>query len=95
MKTIIVEDEINNLNLLSHFLKKYCPEVELIASCQTKDVGVKLINQLKPDLVFLDVVLEENTAFELLEEIENKELNVIFVTAFDEYALKAFRTHVK
>jgi two-component system LytT family response regulator len=93
MKTIIVEDEINNLNLLSHFLKKYCPEVELIASCQTKDVGVKLINQLKPDLVFLDVVLEENTAFELLEEIENKELNVIFVTAFDEYALKAFRTH--
>jgi hypothetical protein len=40
MKTIVIEDELNNLNLLSHFLKKYCPEVDLIASCQTKDEGV-------------------------------------------------------
>jgi two-component system LytT family response regulator len=93
MKTIVVEDELNNLNLLSHFLKKYCPEVDLVASCQTKDEGVELFNQLNPDLLFLDIVLEENTAFELLEEIEHKDVNVIFVTAFDEYALKAFRYH--
>lgn len=93
MKTIVVEDELNNLNLLSHFLKKYCPEVDLVASCQTKDEGVELVNQLNPDLLFLDIVLEENTAFELLEEIEHKDVNVIFVTAFDEYALKAFRYH--
>jgi two-component system LytT family response regulator len=91
MKTIVIEDELNNLNLLSHFLKKYCPEVDLIASCQTKDEGVKLVNQLNPDLLFLDIVLEENTAFQLLEEIEHKEVKVIFITAFDQYALKAFR----
>ena len=71
MKTIVIEDELNNLNLLSHFLKKYCPEVDLIASCQTKDEGVKLVNQLNPDLLFLDIVLEENTAFQLLEEIRS------------------------
>ena len=91
MNTIVVEDELNNLNLLSHFLKKYCPEVNLIASCQTKDEGAALVNQLNPDLLFLDIVLEENTAFELLEEIEHKEVKVIFITAFDQYALKAFR----
>lgn len=85
MKTIVVEDELKNLNLLSHFLKKYCPEVDLVASCQTKDEGVELVNQLNPDLLFLDIVLEENTAFELLEEIKHKDVNVIFVTAFDEY----------
>lgn len=93
MKTIIIEDELNNLNLLTHFLKKYCPEIDLIASCQTKDEGVALINQHRPDLLFLDIVLEENNAFELLEEIEYKEVKVVFVTAFDQYALKAFRYH--
>lgn len=93
MKTIIIEDELNNLNLLTHFLKKYCPEIDLIASCQTKDEGVALINQHRPDLLFLDIVLEENNAFELLEEIEHKEVKVVFVTAFDQYALKAFRYH--
>lgn len=93
MKTIVVEDELNNLNLLSHFLKKYCPEVDLIASCQTKDQGVELVNQLNPDLLFLDIVLEESTAFELLEEIDHKDVKIVFITAFDEYALKAFRYH--
>lgn len=93
MKTILIEDELNNLNLLSHFLKKYCPEVNLIATGHTKDEGVLLINKLKPDLLFLDIVLEESNAFELLEEIDDKNIKVIFVTAFEEFALKAFQEH--
>ena len=93
MKTILIEDELNNLNLLSHFLKKYCPEVNLIATGHTKDEGVLLINKLKPDLLFLDIVLEESNAFELLEEIDDKNIKVIFVTAFEEFALKAFQGH--
>ena len=93
MRTVVIEDEINNLNLLSHFIKKYCPEIELVGSCQNKKDGVTLIDSLKPDLVFLDIVLEEHNAFELLEEINNKNIKIIFVTAFDEFALKAFRYH--
>jgi len=93
MRTVVIEDEINNLNLLSHFIKKYCPEIELVGSCQNKKDGVTLIDSLKPDLVFLDIVLEEHNAFELLEEINNKNIKIIFITAFDEFALKAFRYH--
>lgn len=93
MRTLVVEDEINNLNLLSHFLKKYCPEIELIDTAQTKEDGIALIDELKPELVFLDIVLDQHTAFELLEETQHKDLKVVFVTAFNEFALKAFRYH--
>lgn len=48
MRTVVIEDEINNLNLLSHFIKKYCPEIELVGSCQNKKDGVTLIDFLKP-----------------------------------------------
>jgi len=78
---------------LTHFIKKYCPEIELVGSCQNKKDGITLIDTLKPDLVFLDIVLEEHNAFELLEEINNKNIKIIFVTAFDKFALKAFRYH--
>ena len=91
IKTIIIEDEINNLKLLEHFIDKYCPEIELIASCTSKTEAVKAIQKLKPQLLFLDVILEEHTAFDILEEVDYTNFNIIFVTAFEEYALKAFQ----
>ena len=91
IKTIIIEDEINNAKLLEHFIIKYCPEIELIATCKSKNEAVESIKKLQPQLLFLDIILDDHTAFELLEEIDYSSLNIIFITAFDEYALKAFQ----
>jgi two-component system LytT family response regulator len=87
---IIVDDEKTGMDLLSHFIKKYCPNIEIIATA-TNIYDAKLsITTQKPQIVFLDIQLNDTTAFELLDEIEFSELEIIFVTAHESYALKAF-----
>jgi two-component system LytT family response regulator len=88
LKTIIVEDEELARNLLKSFLKK-AKNIDLIAECENGFEGVKMINELKPDLVFLDIQMPKITGFELLELLEHKP-QIIFATAYDQYALKAF-----
>ena len=91
LKTLIIEDEINNAELLQHFLIKYCPEIEVIGTCVNKAEALEAIPRLNPQLLFLDIILEDETAFDILKEIDYREMHIVFVTAFDEYALKAFR----
>jgi two-component system LytT family response regulator len=91
LKALIVEDEINNAELLKHFVTKYCPEIELVGTCHNKEEAITAIPEFKPQLLFLDIVLEEDNAFDLLREIDSSNMHIIFITAFDEYALKAFR----
>lgn len=88
LRTIIVEDEELARNLLKSFLKTN-DHIELIAECENGFEGVKMINELKPDLVFLDIQMPKITGFELLELLEHKP-HIIFATAYDQYALKAF-----
>lgn len=88
---VIVDDEINNVDLLCHFLTKYCPLIEIVGKSTTKNEGIELVNQLKPKILFLDIMLDEGTGFDLLEDITFTETKVIFVTAFDKYAIKAFK----
>ncbi len=88
LRTLIVEDEELARNLLKSFLSKI-ESVELIAECENGFEGVKMINELKPDLVFLDIQMPKITGFELLELLEHKP-HIIFATAYDQYALKAF-----
>ncbi len=88
LRTIIVEDEELARKLLKSFLKDN-ENIELIAECENGFEGVKMINELKPDLVFLDIQMPKITGFELLELLEHKP-QIIFATAYDQYALKAF-----
>ena len=88
IRTLIVEDEELARNLLKSFLKD-AGNIELIAECENGFEGVKMINELKPDLVFLDIQMPKITGFELLELIDHKP-HIIFATAYDQYALKAF-----
>lgn len=88
LRTIIVEDEELARNLLKSFLSKI-ENIELIAECENGFEGVKSINELKPDLVFLDIQMPKITGFEMLELLEHKP-HIIFATAYDQYALKAF-----
>ena len=91
LRAILIDDEKNNLDLLSHFVKKYCLDVEVISECLTYRDALVQIDELKPDLLFLDIVLDENTAFDLLKEVKFKKYKIIFTTAYDEYAIKAFK----
>lgn len=88
IRTIIVEDEELARNLLKSFLKD-AENIELIAECENGFEGVKAINELKPDLVFLDIQMPKITGFEMLELLDHKP-HIIFATAYDQFALKAF-----
>jgi two-component system LytT family response regulator len=90
IRAIIIDDEQRARNTLSMLLKEYCPHVEIIASCANVPEGVLAINQKRPQLVFLDIEMPEYNGFELLSFFRDVDFQVIFVTAYNEYALKAF-----
>ena len=79
------------MELLLHFIKKYCPSLEVVATCLTFAEAVKTLNKVEADLVFLDILLDENTSFDLLETINHTNFQIISTTAFDEYAIQAFK----
>ncbi len=88
IRTIIVEDEKLARKLLKSFLSDF-ENIEIIAECENGFEGVKAINEMKPDLVFLDIQMPKITGFELLELLDHKP-HIIFATAYDQYALRAF-----
>ena len=88
MKAIIIDDESLARELIKAYLKKF-DQIEVIAECADGFEGLKAIQQHGPDLIFLDVQMPKITGFEMLELIDNPPV-VIFSTAFDQYAIKAF-----
>ncbi|MBS1584037.1 MAG: response regulator [Bacteroidetes bacterium] len=90
-KVILIDDEPLARQLVRAFLKDY-KEIEVIAECSDGFEGFKAIQDNKPDLIFLDIQMPKLNGFEMLELLDNPPA-VIFTTAFDEYALKAFEAH--
>ncbi|MBI1768146.1 MAG: response regulator [Bacteroidetes bacterium] len=91
MKVIIIDDEPLARGIVKEFLKDFS-QVDVIAECGDGFEGVKAIAENHPDLIFLDIQMPKINGFEMLELIDNPP-PVIFTTAFDEYAIKAFETH--
>jgi two-component system, LytTR family, response regulator len=91
LRTIIVDDEELARSIIREYLEGH-PEVIIEAECSNGFEAVKAITELKPDLVFLDVQMPKLNGFEVLELIES-DLTVIFVTAYEQYAVKAFEVH--
>ena len=91
IKTIIIDDEKLGRDIIKSYLNKF-ENIELIAECSDGFEGIKQINELKPDLIFLDIQMPKLTGFEMLEILENPPV-IIFTTAFDQYALKAFEVN--
>ena len=88
IKTILIDDEPLARDIIRYYLADY-PEIEIIAECRDGFEGLKAIAQFEPDLIFLDVQMPKISGFEMLELVEPRPA-VIFTTAFDEFALKAF-----
>jgi two-component system, LytTR family, response regulator len=90
MKALIIDDERLARNELKRLLENF-PKIEIVGEAANADEGIALIHELKPDLLFLDIQMPGKTGFELLESLEEDATpDVIFTTAYDEYALKAF-----
>jgi len=91
IRTIIVDDEQPACEVLQSYLKDYCPEVNVIDVCRSSRKAYDSIRDLSPDLVFLDIEMPRSNGFELLKKLQPVSFRVIFITAFSEYAVKAFR----
>lgn len=92
IKAIIIDDESHCITRLEYLLKEYCKSfVQLIDTYQTIEEGITAIEKHQPDLVFLDVQLNDKTGFDLLSQLNEINFGVIFTTAFEKYAVKAFK----
>lgn len=88
---IIVDDEEKNVSTLHRFLNDYCPQVEVIGTAENSITAKELIAFKKPQLVFLDVEMPYGSGFDLLKSLATVDFEIIFITAYDHYALNAFR----
>ncbi|MGD2033551.1 MAG: LytTR family DNA-binding domain-containing protein [Bacteroidales bacterium] len=89
LKAIIVEDEPASRETLRNYINKYCKQVHIAEEAESVKTGLEAIKKHSPDLVFLDVEMPYGNAFDLLDQVEEKTFETIFVTAFDHYAMKA------
>jgi two-component system, LytTR family, response regulator len=91
IKAIIIDDELHCINTLSRQLEKYCPQIKLLTRCESAAAGMSAIANLQPDLVFLDIEMPRMNGFEMLQHMPKINFEVIFTTAYDQFAIKAIR----
>src|ERR1700761_4613218 len=91
IKTILVDDELKSCEILEELLTMFDNSIQIIGKAHNLADAVDLIDTLKPELVFLDIQMPTGTGFEVLESIKHKNFNLVFITAHDEYAVKAFK----
>ena len=91
LRTIIIDDEPDCVNLLKFELLQHCPQIEVIGTFNSSTKALNEIDLLNLDLVFLDIEMPVMNGFELLEKLMPVNFNIIFVTAYNQFAIKAFR----
>ena len=91
LKAIIIDDEANSRNALRQKLMNHCPEVNIIAECENGEEGIKSIETNKPDIIFLDVEMPRMNGFTMLQQLHQHDFEIIFITAYDHYAIKAIK----
>ncbi|MES2556515.1 MAG: response regulator transcription factor [Bacteroidota bacterium] len=90
IRAILVDDEESARDVLSNLLARFCPEVELLEKCTNVESAVKAIHQHQPDVVFLDIEMPNYAGYEIVHFFDEVQFEIIFVTAYDSYALRAF-----
>ncbi len=91
INAVIIDDEQNNIDNLKSLLKQHCAEVQISGTGINAKEGREIISLNNPDIVFLDIQMPEENGFELLQSLSNYSFEVVFVTAFDQYGIKAVK----
>jgi two-component system LytT family response regulator len=91
IRAVIIDDEPGNIITLTEMLKEYCPEIVLEGSALNPILGCDLILGVQPQLVFLDIEMPYGNAFDMLDKLSPVNFEVVFITAFNDYAIKAFK----
>jgi two-component system, LytTR family, response regulator len=91
IRCILVDDEKNALEMMEWLIKTYCPSVEIVEMCNSAEQGIGAINKYKPDVVFLDIEMPRMNGFDMLEQFDKLFFDVVFCTAYDQFAIKAFK----
>ena len=89
--TFIIDDEFQSRNFLHKMLQQYLPELEVAGEASSVKDGLKGIIECKPEIVFLDIQLQDSTGFDLLKQLPKIDFALVFITAYNQYAIKAFR----
>lgn len=90
-KAILIDDEKNALEMLEWQLQTYCPFIRIMALCKTADEGIDAVGTHAPELVFLDIEMPHKNGFEFMSHFPQPPFDVIFTTAYDQFAIKAFK----
>jgi two-component system, LytTR family, response regulator len=91
IKAVLIDDETDSNRILQTLLENYCPQVRVVGIADGVEAATVLIRQVDPDLVFMDIEMTEGNAFDLLNRLQPIQFHIIFVTAFDNHAARAFR----
>jgi two-component system LytT family response regulator len=91
IKAVLIDDETDSNRILQTLLENYCPQVRVAGIADGVEAATMLIRQVNPDLVFMDIEMTEGNAFDLLNRLQPIQFHIIFVTAFDNHAARAFR----
>ncbi len=88
---VLVDDEVQVLRGLELLIKKFIPEVKVVATSSDPEAAIELINDYRPDVVFLDINMPDLNGFELLQKLSYRKFHLVFTTAYEEYALRAIK----
>lgn len=91
IRTVLIDDETDSIRVLQKLLEASCPQVEIVGEADGVETGMHIIQATRPDLVILDIEMTQGNAFDLLNALQPIRFQVIFVTAFDNYAIRAFK----
>ncbi|HET6254680.1 MAG TPA: LytTR family DNA-binding domain-containing protein [Puia sp.] len=91
IRTVLVDDETDSVRVLQKLLESYCPQVEVVGMAEGVETALAVIQASRPDLLILDIEMTQGNAFDLLNQLRPLTFQVIFVTAFDNYAIRAFK----
>ena len=91
LRTIVIDDEKLSREVICNYLKEYCTDIDVVATASSVKTAWKTIKKYNPDFIFLDIEMADGKGFDLLTMFEKISFKVIFVTAYSEYAVKAFR----
>jgi two-component system LytT family response regulator len=91
LRALIVDDELKSREVIKSLVETFCPEVDVVGTAEDIVGSIAAIEAKKPDLVFLDISLKEGDSFQILQQLNEINFDIIFVTAYDEYSIKALK----